>query len=110
MADALRAVLRRLGLGRDGAAPLPRGIDEVRQFLGQSEEELTPDQGQMLLSLFHFRDTLAREVMTPRRDIVALSVTASLDETLALINEEGQSRIPVYRDAIDDVIGVLLVK
>jgi putative hemolysin len=110
MADPLRAMLRRLGLGRDGSAPLPRGIEEIRQLIGQQDDELAAEQEQMLLGLFHFRDTLAREVMTPRRDIVALPITASLTQTLELITEAGHSRIPVYRDAIDDVVGILLVK
>src|SRR5690606_9793138 len=59
---------------------------------------------------YHLRDTLAREVMTPRRDIVALPTTATLAETLALVTAEGHSRIPVYGESIDDIVGVLLVK
>ncbi|MEX0907467.1 MAG: hemolysin family protein [Gemmatimonadota bacterium] len=109
MPDTLRTVLRRFGLLRDASAPLPRSPEEMRHLLGE-REGVSEDQEQMLVSLLQFRDTLAREVMTPRRDIVALAVTASLEETLELVRAEGHSRIPVYRDAIDDVVGVLLLK
>jgi putative hemolysin len=86
--------------------------EEIRQLVEQSHQEGTAesDQEQMLLGVIQFRDTLAREVMTPRRDIIALPVSASRAETLALAMEEGHSRIPVYAESIDDVIGILLVK
>jgi CBS domain containing-hemolysin-like protein len=106
------AVIRLLG-GRPSALPsMADTHDEIRQLVEQSHQEGTAesDQEQMLLGVIQFRDTLAREVMTPRRDIVALPVTATRAETLALAMEEGHSRIPVYAESIDDVIGVLLVK
>src|SRR5690606_26794276 len=86
--------------------------DEIRILVEQSHQDGTveADQEQMLLGVIQLRDTLAREVMTPRRDIVALPVTATRAETLALVNEEGHSRIPVYSESIDDITGVLLVK
>lgn len=86
--------------------------DEIRMLVEQSHQDGTveADQEQMLLGVIQLRDTLAREVMTPRRDIIALPVTATRAETLSLVTEEGHSRIPVYAESIDDVIGVLLVK
>jgi CBS domain containing-hemolysin-like protein len=106
------AVVRLIG-GRPSALPsMAETHDEIRQLVEQSHQEGTAesDQEQMLLGVIQFRDTLAREVMTPRRDIIALPVTATRAETLALATEEGHSRIPVYAESIDDVIGVLLVK
>jgi putative hemolysin len=112
MPETLRTMLRRFGLLRDDATPLPATAEEMRQLIDQRQQDdgAAGDQERMLLSLFHFRDTLAREIMTPRRDIAGLPLTASLEETLALVTEEGHSRIPVYRDGIDDVVGILLVK
>lgn len=106
------AVVRLFG-GRPSALPsMADTHDEIRQLVEQSHQEgsAESDQEQMLLGVIQFRDTLAREVMTPRRDIIALPVTATRAETLALAMEEGHSRIPVYAESIDDVIGVLLVK
>jgi len=112
-ASAVAAAIVRL-FGRP-VSTLPSMADtheEIRQLVEQSHQEGTAetDQEQMLLGVIQFRDTLAREVMTPRRDIVALPVTATRAETLALAMEEGHSRLPVYAHSIDDVIGVLLVK
>lgn len=106
------AVVRLLG-GRPSALPsMADTHDEIRQLVEQTHQEgsAESEQEQMLLGVIQFRDTLAREVMTPRRDIIALPVTATRAETLALAMEEGHSRIPVYAESIDDVIGVLLVK
>jgi CBS domain containing-hemolysin-like protein len=106
------AIVRVFG-GRPVAVPsLADTQDEIRLLVEQSHQEGTAetDQEQMLLGVIQFRDTLAREVMTPRRDIIALPVTATRRETLALVAEEGHSRIPVFAESIDDVIGVLLVK
>jgi putative hemolysin len=111
MPETLRAVLRRIGLMRDAAAPLPQTADELRQLIEQHQDtEIEADQARMVLGLFQFGETLAREVMTPRRDIVALPASSTLPETLALVTEEGHSRVPVYGDGIDDVLGILLVK
>jgi putative hemolysin len=100
---------RALGLDPDGAQPT--SADGLRLLMEQgSEGAAETDQEQMLLGVIQFRDTLAREVMTPRRDIVALPAGATRAETLALVADEGHSRIPVYNESIDDVIGVLLVK
>ena len=106
------AVVRLLG-GRPRAVPsMADTHEEIRHLVEQSHQEGTAesDQEQMLLGVIQFRDTLAREVMTPRRDIIALPVTATRAETLALAMAEGHSRIPVYAESIDDVVGVLLVK
>lgn len=104
-------VLRVLGRRAAALPAPPQTADEIRLLVEQgSEAAVEADQEQMLLGVYHLRDTLAREVMTPRRDIVALPVSATRAETLALVAEEGHSRIPVYAESIDDITGVLLVK
>ena len=113
LASLCSAGLVRLFGGRPSALPsMADTHDEIRQLVEQSHQEGTAetDQEQMLLGVIQFRDTLAREVMTPRRDIIALPLTATRAETIALALEEGHSRIPVYAESIDDVIGILLVK
>ncbi|HEX6309953.1 MAG TPA: hemolysin family protein [Longimicrobiales bacterium] len=104
------AVLRLFGRGTTATSAQTHTPSEIRLLVEQAPEGTGSDQEQMLLGVFHLRDTLAREVMTPRRDIIALPVTATLAETLALVADEGHSRIPVYRESIDDITGVLLVK
>jgi putative hemolysin len=64
----------------------------------------------MIFSIFEFGDTLVREIMVPRIDIFALQVDTSIDEAVQAILESGYSRVPVYNESIDHVIGLLYTK
>ncbi len=75
----------------------PQGLDEG-------------DQRRLLRSVFDFGDTLVREVMTPRPDIVAIRAEATLDELRALLQEQEYSRLPVFRKHLDDIVGVVFIK
>jgi len=74
------------------------------------EGEIEADQEQMIHGVFEFPEILAREVMTPRPDIIALDVGATMEEVVQLLIEEGHSRIPIYEEDLDNVVGILLVK
>src|SRR5262249_30352080 len=65
---------------------------------------------QMIEGIFSFGDTVVREVMVPRVDIVALDETAPLDEALETVISHGHSRIPVYHETIDQIVGILYAK
>jgi CBS domain containing-hemolysin-like protein len=65
---------------------------------------------ELLQSVVDFTETVAREVMTPRPDIVAVPATARLEDVRALFREELYSRMPVYRDNLDNIIGIVFVK
>lgn len=86
--------------------------EELRILVEQSEEggvlEATP--ATLLEGVFEFSEKNAREVMTPRTEIDALSTDATLDETLALVEETRRSRYPVYDGSIDNIIGLVLAK
>jgi len=86
--------------------------EELRLLVNVGEEEglIEPDEREMIEGIFSFGDTLVREVMIPRVDIVALDESASLEEALELVITHGHSRIPVYRDTIDQIIGILYAK
>ena len=71
-----------------------------------SEEE----SREMLQSIVDFTETVVREVMTPRPDIVAIRADASLQGLRELFREEQYSRMPVYRDNLDNIIGIVYVK
>ncbi len=68
------------------------------------------DERRLLQSIVDFGDTLAREVMTPRPDMVAISADATLAELRALFQEQEYSRIPVYRENLDNILGIAFVK
>jgi putative hemolysin len=86
--------------------------EEIRTMVDAGEEGgvIEEDEKEMIFSIFEFGDTLAREIMVPRIDVTALDVTASLDEAIDVVLEKGFSRIPVYGDTIDNVIGLLYAK
>jgi len=88
------------------------GPDEIEALLRHSRAEgvVEEDEEEMIHGVFELTRTVAREVMTPRPDIVAFPETATLDDVLDTVAESGYSRVPVYRESIDDVTGVLLMK
>lgn len=77
---------------------------------GQKEGTIETDEKAMILSILHFDETLAREVMVPRMDIVALEITTPFEEALARFVQSGHSRIPLYTDSIDNIEGLLYAK
>ncbi len=77
---------------------------------GQEEGLIEQEEKAMILSVLDFGDTVAREVMIPRIDILALDVDTTWDEALDFVIKSGHSRVPVYRHSIDDIIGILYAK
>jgi len=76
----------------------------------QAIKELEEDQRQMIRGVVELSDTTVKEVMVPRTDTVFLSADDSKEELLARIIESEHSRFPVYKDTVDNVIGILHVK
>lgn len=86
--------------------------EEIMTLVDVGEEEgvIELDEKQMIASIFKLDNTLVREVMIPRIDIVALSTDTPMKEALDVIIEAGHSRIPVYRENIDTIVGLLYAK
>jgi len=89
--------------------------DEIRilaTLVGETAavEGLPEDERRMIERIFDLDKTNVREVMTPRIHIVALPETATLTDAIELILEKGHSRIPIYRDSIDNIVGLLYAK
>lgn len=105
-------VLRALNQRPAGTEESVHSPEELQLLVEQSEEkgQLRPHDAEMIHGVFEFSSKSAREVMTPRTEIVALPVDSTLDETLATIKESGISRYPVYEETVDDIIGVVLAK
>ena len=85
---------------------------EIKTMVDAGEEEglIEIEEKEMILSVLDFGDTVAREVMVPRIDIVALSTATPWDEAVDFIISSGHSRVPVFRDTIDDIVGILYAK
>jgi putative hemolysin len=77
---------------------------------GEEQGLIERDEKRLLQSIVDFGDTLAREVMTPRPDIVAVQGSASVAELRALFREQEYSRFPVYNENLDNIAGIIRVK
>ena len=78
--------------------------------LVEEEGTIQQTESDMIQSVFQFDDKLVKEILTPRVDIVAINSTASLDETMDLITNKKVSKIPVYKETIDNILGILYAK
>src|SRR5689334_9861092 len=78
--------------------------------VGEAEGILEEEEGELIHSIIEFGDTRVSEVMTPRPDIVAVPATATIREARDVILESKYSRLPVYRDQIDNVEGIIYVR
>jgi len=86
--------------------------EELRLLVEQSQEVgvLEQHDADLLEGVFEFSEKNAREVMTPRPEIVALDIESTLDEAITIVDESGLSRFPVYEGTIDHVVGLILAK
>jgi putative hemolysin len=86
--------------------------EEIKQWIDVGEEAGTieEEEHEMLYRVFRFTDTTAREIMTPRADVVMIEEGVTLEESINTFNETGFSRIPVYVDQMDNITGILNVK
>ncbi|PLX85986.1 MAG: HlyC/CorC family transporter [Desulfuromonas sp.] len=85
---------------------------DLQEVISESEEEgiINEDEGDMLHSIFEFGETIVREIMVPRTDMVCCSITTSLDELVEAILTSGHSRIPVYEGSADRIVGLVYAK
>ena len=85
---------------------------ELQEAINSSEEEgiLNESEGDMLQSIFEFGDTIVREVMVPRTDMVCCPAHATLSDFLKLIIASGHSRVPLFEGSTDKIIGVVYAK
>ena len=105
-------VLRLFGQRPHALEEAVHSPEELRILVEQSEEGGVLESGDanMIEGVFEFSEKNAREVMTPRTEIDALSLDTTLDETLQLVEETQRSRYPVYEETIDNIIGLVLAK
>jgi CBS domain containing-hemolysin-like protein len=119
----ITGALRRLGVPRrERAAAVPpaeapeAGVtggepERPKDVADQDHHELQEGQARELLrSLVEFRETMVREVMTPRPDIVAIDASATVGDLLALVREQQYSRVPVYKETLDNIVGLISTK
>ncbi len=110
-------ISRSMAAKRPSQALTPTESDEeatevAKAYIDTAEQEgiIQGEERQLLRSIVDFGDTLVREVMTPRPDIVAVKDDATIGTVRALFREQEYSRFPVYRDSLDNISGFIFIK
>ena len=96
---------------KDYKAPIITEEDLIDAMdLGMEEGIINKNESRMIQNVIDFKDNYAKDIMTPRTDIVAIDMEESFDEIIEKISEYSYSRMPVYEDNLDNIVGILNVK
>jgi CBS domain containing-hemolysin-like protein len=102
---------RIVGIKRTARGPMITEKELITAVsVGEEEGVIEEEEKKMIHHIFEFGDTIVREVMTPRPDMVVLSDESNAEEALSLILKEGHSRIPMYKENVDNIVGVLYAR
>jgi CBS domain containing-hemolysin-like protein len=106
------AIVRLLGFSTGGEHESVHSVEELEIIVKQSRQAgvLDAEEEVLLRHVFDFSDKVARDILTPRSDIVAVEARTSLDEAARVCFESGYTRLPVYRETLDQIVGVLHAK
>ncbi len=104
-------MIKLLGGKKDSKEPFITE-DELKTMVHVSHEEgvLEGEEKKMIYNVFDFGDSLVEEVMTPRTDMVAIEIGTSFEDIVGIFKEKQFSRIPVYQDITDNIVGILYFK
>ncbi len=114
--DGLTAPFTRLLIGILGEnaakVSMPVTDETLRDWVEDEQPEGSLERGEreMIYSIFQFGDTIAREIMVPRADLLALEINTTISDARREFINAGHSRVPVYEDNVDNVIGLLYAK
>src|SRR4051812_35987127 len=110
--ESTALILRGLGLEPPGAEHEAHSEAELRMLLSSSAEqgEIEHEEQEMLYKVFDFADKEVSDVMVPRPEVVAISIALPAEEALKAVLESPYTRYPVYRESLDDIVGVLHIR
>jgi CBS domain containing-hemolysin-like protein len=110
--DNLTRLVNRFTGGRSAIEPSYVTREEIRDIIetGEREGVIEEDEREMLQRIFRFNNTIAKEVMTPRLDMEAISTEDSVAEAIEACIRSGHARLPVYEGSLDNIIGVVHIR
>jgi len=105
-------ILRALGMDPPGAEGDVHSESELRMLLDRSQRhgEIEEEEQQMISKVFDFGDKEAADVMVPRPEVVAISIDLPSEEALEAVMDSPYTRYPVYRESLDEIVGILHVR
>ena len=110
--ESTALILRALGLEPPGAEHEAHSEAELRMLLSSSAEqgEIEHEEQEMLYKVFDFADKEVNDVVVPRPEVVAISIALPAEEALKAVLESPYTRYPIYRESLDDIVGVLHIR
>ncbi|MGH6931023.1 MAG: hemolysin family protein [Dongiaceae bacterium] len=109
--QGLRNWLRQFRRGKDGEATLRETIEElIEEREGEATQPITEEESVLLRNILKLRNLTAYDVMVPRGDIVAVPLDIELQSLVRTMSDKGHSRLPVFRENLDDVVGMVHIK
>lgn len=105
-------ILRSIGIKSITESERFHTEEELRLILAEGKQSGAIDstEHQLIEKIFEFNDKIAREIMVPRSHMVAIDIDDSREKIFQIVTEEGFSRVPVYKDTIDNIVGVIYTK
>ncbi len=108
--EVVRNWLRGLARRRDGETRLREILEEIIEERGDETLPTSTEERAMLLNLLNFGDLRVADVMVPRANIVAVEQSAPLTEVVKIMRDAGHSRLPVFHDTLDNIVGMVHVR
>ncbi len=109
LTDSIKFFVSKLKIDKSKTALLTSEIADLAD-IGKEHGSLEEDEHELIHGLVDFKSLVTREVMTPRVDIVSIPLESSFDEVVNVITDSGHSRIPIFDDGLDSIVGILYAK
>ncbi len=109
LTETIKILVANIKFDKTKMAILPEELTELAN-LGHERGTIIEEEHGLIHSIVSFKSVAVHEVMMPRVDIIAVSVDATFNEVLSIITSSGHSRIPLYKDNLDEIVGVLYAK
>ena len=110
LSTKLRGWLRGLRRARNGETSVRETLEEIIEERDDIDTPINEDERLLLANILELRDRTIHDVMVPRADIISVDCSADLKEVIDLVTGEGHSRLPVYRETLDDAVGFIHAK
>ncbi|MBI4546338.1 MAG: HlyC/CorC family transporter [Ignavibacteriae bacterium] len=109
---AANFLLNLIGIPPSSATELLHSPEELEMIVSESARSgvINKTEQELITSIFEFSTTTAKEIMVPRTDVVAIDYNTSRDKLIRIVTEEGYSRMPVYKESIDNIVGIIYTK
>lgn len=108
--QAFVSLINRLARGKDDSARLRESLEEVIEESDAVDRPLAREERSMMLKLLSFGELTVADVMVPRADIIGVEVSTSLDDLVRMFRDAQHSRLPVYRESLDNPVGMVHIK